>query len=66
MELLRPLATAAFQTLVAKRRKREADEQADTQPTRPPLLDTCHAHASDSPEVKRRCPAFYTGPERAG
>lgn len=65
VELLRPLATAAFQTLVAKRRNREAQTHANAQPKRPPFLDTCHAHASDSPEVKRRWPAFYTGPDRA-
>jgi hypothetical protein len=63
VELLRPLATAAFQTLVAKRRKREADPQAP--PRRPMFIDTCHAHASDSPIVKRRWPAFYTGPDSA-
>ncbi|GMQ76861.1 MAG: DUF2889 domain-containing protein [Gammaproteobacteria bacterium] len=63
VELLRPLATVAFQTLVAKRRKRESDP--DAAPGRPLFINTCHAHASDSPEVKRRWPAFYTGPERA-
>jgi hypothetical protein len=63
VELLRPLATAAFQTLVAKRRKSEQDPSAP--PRRPMFIDTCHAHASDSPEVKRRWPAFYTGPDRA-
>jgi len=63
VELLRPLATAAFQTLVAKRRKSERDPSAP--PKRPMFIDTCHAHASDSPEVKRRWPAFYTGPDRA-
>ncbi|GMQ95993.1 MAG: DUF2889 domain-containing protein [Gammaproteobacteria bacterium] len=62
VELLRPLATTAFQTLVAKRRKRESDP--DAPPRRPLFINTCHAHASDSPEVKRRWPAFYTGPER--
>jgi hypothetical protein len=29
------------------------------------FLNTCHAHATDSPEVKRRWPAFYTGPDEA-
>ena len=53
--------SAAFQTLVAKRRKREADPDAPAK--RPLFLNTCHAHASDSPEVKRRWPAFYTGPD---
>ncbi len=62
VELLRPLATTAFQTLVSKRRKRESDP--DAPPKRPLFINTCHAHASDSPEVKRRWPAFYTGPER--
>jgi hypothetical protein len=63
VELLRPLATAAFQTLVAKRRAREADP--DAPPRRPVLIDTCHAHASDSPVTKRRWPDFYTGPDSA-
>ena len=62
VELLRPLATAAFQTLVAKRRTRETDRGAP--PKRPMFIGTCHAHATDSPEVKRRWPAFYTGPDR--
>ena len=55
VELLRPL--------VAKRRKAEADP--DAPPKRPMFLNTCHAHATDSPEVKRRWPAFYTGPDKA-
>lgn len=63
VELLRPLATAAYQTLVAKRRKEEADP--DAPPKRPLFINTCHAHATDSPEVKRRWPAFYTGPDGA-
>ena len=65
VELLRPLATAAYQALVAKRRKSEANTDADAPPRRPLFLDTCPAHASDSPEVKRRWPAFYTGPDSA-
>ena len=60
VELLRPLATTAYQTMVARRRKVEKDP--DAPPRRPMFIDTCHAHASDSPEVKRRWPAFYTGP----
>jgi hypothetical protein len=28
---------------------------------KPPILDTCHALASDGPVVKRFWPAFYTG-----
>jgi hypothetical protein len=48
---------------VAKRRRPETDP--DAPPKRPMFIGTCHAHASDSPEVKRRWPAFYTGPDRA-
>ncbi len=58
VELLRPVATTAFQTLVAARSKRPQDPNR-----RPFLLDTCHAHASDSIVVKERWPRFYTGPE---
>lgn len=65
VELLRPLATTAFQTLVARRRSAEAEADPDAPPRRPIFLDTCHAHATDSPEVKRRWPAFYTGRDEA-
>ncbi len=56
VELLRPVATTAFQTLVAARAKRPRDPDR-----RPVWLDTCHAHASDSVIVKERWPRFYTG-----
>lgn len=62
VELLRPLATTAFQTLVRARQREETT--AEGAPRRPMFLDSCHAHASDSPVVKMRWPAFYTGPDR--
>lgn len=63
-ELLQPMATVAFQTLYAVRRKQEDAGAAGATPARPPILDTCHAYASASPVVKRTWPHFYTGPDR--
>ena len=57
--LLGPLAVTAFQSMSAVRRRHQA-ENAD--PARkPPLMNTCHAFASDGAIVKRRCPQHYTG-----
>ncbi|MCP5150094.1 MAG: DUF2889 domain-containing protein [Ectothiorhodospiraceae bacterium] len=57
-ELVRTVATTAFQTLVAARARKPVDE------SKPPRwIDTCHAHASDSPIVRDRWPRFYTGPD---
>ena len=72
-ELLQQMATVAFQTLYAKRVKRqeaanaETSAEADAQATakqgisRPALLGTCLAYAPDSPVVKRYWPEAYTG-----
>lgn len=70
-ELLQPMATVAFQTLYAVRRKRDDTARADAdaagaKPARPPLLETCHAYATTSPVVKRAWPHLYTGPDRDG
>jgi hypothetical protein len=66
VELLGPMATTAFQTMAPiLHRERAARDAAagkvDDGTQRPRLLDTCHAFASDSPVVKKRWPAFYTG-----
>lgn len=64
VELLGPMATVAFQTLVVLRRDQPAD---GSQP--PALLNTCHAYAADSPVVARRWPAFAAArqaPQAAG
>tara|TARA_R110002072_G_scaffold19040_25_gene70631 strand:- start:23184 stop:23807 length:624 start_codon:yes stop_codon:yes gene_type:complete len=58
------------------RKKKEAEERrenglpdippppAETPKRRPPLLNSCHAFASDSPVVKATWPDFYSGPEK--
>jgi hypothetical protein len=62
VELMGPLATTAFQTLTGrKRKKRQQEEPAEAPRKRPPLLETCHAFATDSPVVKRLWPEHYTG-----
>jgi hypothetical protein len=56
--LVGPMAVTAFQTVTPAREKRGA---ASGDSGRPALLDSCHSFASDSPVVKRRWPAHYTG-----
>ena len=62
VELLGPVATVAYQTLVAKRMKRLEETPADK---RPSVIDTCHAYASDGEVVRQRWPKFYTGADKA-
>jgi hypothetical protein len=57
--LLGPLAVTAFQSMSVVRRRKQA--QNNDPARKPPLLNTCHAFASDSPVVKRRWPEHYTG-----
>ena len=54
-ELLKSIATTAYQTLSYERMQKQ-----DTQ-ARPRYLDTCMSYAADSPVVQREWPAFYTG-----
>jgi hypothetical protein len=67
VELLVPVATTAYQTVFPYReRQRREQEKAEGKPRerpsrRPPLLDTCHAFASDGELVTRYWPDFYTG-----
>ena len=63
VELLRPLATTAFQTLVASKRHSGRMELANAGPPR--LLNTCHAHADFSPVTEERWPAFFVGRKQA-
>lgn len=56
--LLGPLTTTALQTVAAARAARQ-DVAADG--SRPALIDSCHALASDGPVVRREWPDFYTG-----
>lgn len=61
-ELLGPMATTAFQTVATITRPAEPHDPAQP-PPRPPVLNTCHAWASDGAPVRRYFPAFYTGPD---
>lgn len=54
-ELLGPMATTAFQTIVPLK----AHESATPQGKRPALIGTCHAYAPDSPVVARLWPEHY-------
>jgi hypothetical protein len=59
-ELLQQMATVAFQTTYFARAER--DSAAGVVASRPPLLNTCYAYASDSPVVQARWLDHYTGP----
>ena len=62
-ELLFPMATVAMQTIwpLLRHRRDKADSQIPKSKTRPVVIDTCHAWASDSPVVKENAPDWYTG-----
>ncbi|MBI4185362.1 MAG: DUF2889 domain-containing protein [Proteobacteria bacterium] len=63
VELLGPLATTAFQTLVRTRMARDGRDDPGFKHDRPPAaLNSCHAYRTDREVVKRLWPAFYTGP----
>jgi len=65
VEMLGPMATVAYQTLVGQRRK-TADDATPEQPRRkPPIIDTCHALASDGAVVHEEWPEFRTGDQPA-
>lgn len=68
VELLQPVATVAFQTIVPYRNRQLAKDGSlralpgSTDPERrPPIIDTCHALAADGPVVERFWPKFFTG-----
>lgn len=60
-ELLGPMATTAYQTLVRARKEYGASENQASEP--PSYLNTCHMLSSDGPVVKEQWPQFYTGPK---
>jgi hypothetical protein len=62
-ELLGPVATTFFQTIYGQRYDEE-DAKPAAERAPPPVLNTCHALASDSPVVKTRWPQAYTGRDR--
>ena len=62
-ELLGPVATTFFQTVYGQHYDQEDAKPPAARET-PPVLNTCHALASDSPVVKKRWPRAYTGRDR--
>lgn len=61
LELLGPIATTAYQTVVpgqAQLRARRGDPEPERK-GRPALLNSCHAFASDGEVVQRLWPEFY-------
>lgn len=55
--LLGPVTTTAMQTIAAAR----AERQSRNRTGKPPLIDSCHAFASDGPIVRRQWPDLYRG-----
>jgi hypothetical protein len=56
VELLGPVATTAFQTVYAAKVKRDRNK-----PTKPGLINSCHAYRADGPIVQQRWPEHYIG-----
>ena len=69
VELLSPLATTAFQTIIPYQRFKQRQSleagEVDTTTRRPRQIDTCYSWASNREVVRRYLPDFYTG-EAAG
>jgi hypothetical protein len=73
VEMLRAMATVAFQTLYGyqERRKREAGlsksegppDRESSDGRKPGFIDSCHALASDGEIVRTQFPQFYEGRE---
>jgi len=66
VELMGPIATTAFQTMFSERRRTEPPKQPGAPRRRPPVIDTCHAYASDGELVRTEYPDFHTGAKAAG
>jgi hypothetical protein len=74
VEMLRAMATVAFQTLYGwqERRRRETGRSSSEGPPspeaapgrKPGFIDSCHALASDGEVVRTHFPQFYEAPER--
>lgn len=61
VELMGPIATAAYQTVFTAKGGGKWRDPAAGDKKKPRFLDTCHALASDSPVVKQYWPDFYKG-----
>lgn len=65
VEMLAPLATAAFQTIFPLKgdtRRVTGEEKEREGERRPMLLNSCHAYAETSPVVRELYPAHYRAP----
>jgi hypothetical protein len=59
-ELLGPIATTAFQTMVSiKDSAGKADDEQAQADYVPFLINTCHTHAEDSPVVEHKWPKYF-------
>ncbi len=69
-ELLGPIATTAFQTIYPvlwrERGLRAAHEKPNGPKRPPPLLNACHAFASDGELVRQHWPEYHTADQTAG
>lgn len=65
VELMGPLATAAYQTVFTAKGGGKWRDPAAGDKKKPRFLDTCHALASTSPVVKQYWPDFYKGADAA-
>lgn len=57
-ELLRPLATTAFQTIMPLRKPKNTDPER-----RPAMLDTCHGWRADGEAIRELHPVWYRAPK---
>jgi hypothetical protein len=58
MEMMIPLATAAWQSMISVRRAKPEALDANGRPVK---IDSCYAYASDREMVRLRWPGHYTG-----
>jgi hypothetical protein len=61
VEMLQPLATVAFQTVFADRRKWSDETKQPDKSEKPPHIDSCYALRSDGEAVREHYPTWYTG-----
>jgi len=61
VDLLRPIATTAFQTLAPEGYAALKDRERRGVPVPAPFIDRCHAWASDSPVTAAEFPSLFTG-----
>lgn len=60
-ELLQPLATVSFQTLMGNIQKNDSKRREQVKHVKPMVINSCHAWAEDSEVMKKHLPEYYTG-----